>query len=241
MNIILLEQEETRGFFLRNTKIYIHITKILKSKPGDSLEAGVVNGSLGQLQILSIDADRIEYEYYSRTNQGPRPYPIHMIIGTPRPPVAKRLIKDLTTWSIEKVSFVNTQLGEKSYLNSNLWIKEEYKESLWEGASQGRTTRLLEVERMTYLSQALKQYDNSEWTKILLHNGNDLPPFEPLSDKQSKVLLAIGPERGWTEEERKLFAESGFQAFQLGRAVLRTEVACHAAITAVLQQNNWYL
>lgn len=208
---------------------------------GDTLEAGVIQGSLGQLKILSLSQDRIEYEYHPSTKEAPKPYPIHMIIGTPRPPVAKRLIKDLTTWSIEKVSFVNTQLGEKSYLESNLWVKEEYKESLWEGASQGRTTKLMEVERRTYLNQILKEYDNQEWTKILLHNGNDLPPFKPVQNNDSKILLAIGPERGWTEEERKLFAESGFHAFQLGRAVLRTEVACHAAITAVLQQNNWYL
>jgi 16S rRNA U1498 N3-methylase RsmE len=40
------------------------------------------------------------------------------------------------------------------------------------------------------------------------------------------LVLAIGPERGWSERERRLFQEAGFGAFGLGRRILRTETAC---------------
>jgi len=240
LNIILLESEETRGSFPRNHPVYRHVTKILKSQPGDTLEGGVINGALGTLKILEITREELTYQFTSSGEESPPPYPLELIIGTPRPPVAKRLIKDLTTWSINKAHFVNTQLGEKSYLESNLWQKEEYRMAQREGASQGRTTRILPVERHNHLASLLRNYDNS-WTKILLHNGPDLPPLSRLTPEDSQFLLAIGPERGWTEEERLIFADAGFKAFQMGRAVLRTEVACHGAITAVLQQKNWFL
>jgi 16S rRNA (uracil1498-N3)-methyltransferase len=49
----------------------------------------------------------------------------------------------------------------------------------------------------------------------------------------SKLLLAIGPEGGFTANERALAAEAGFVAASLGRLVLRTETAGLAALAVV--------
>ena len=44
------------------------------------------------------------------------------------------------------------------------------------------------------------------------------------------LLLAFGPEGGWTDEESKLFGESGWIAASLGSTILRAETAVIAAI-----------
>ena len=47
------------------------------------------------------------------------------------------------------------------------------------------------------------------------------------------VVIAIGPEGGWSPRDRQALAESGFQGLQLGPRILRTETAGLAAIAAV--------
>jgi 16S rRNA (uracil1498-N3)-methyltransferase len=50
------------------------------------------------------------------------------------------------------------------------------------------------------------------------------------SDLGSGVLLAIGPEGGWTEDELKSFAEAGWKSASLGTTILRAETAAIAAL-----------
>lgn len=47
------------------------------------------------------------------------------------------------------------------------------------------------------------------------------------------VVIAIGPEGGWSPRDRQVLAEAGFQGLQLGPRILRTETAGLAAIAAL--------
>jgi 16S rRNA (uracil1498-N3)-methyltransferase len=47
------------------------------------------------------------------------------------------------------------------------------------------------------------------------------------------VVLAIGPEGGWTEAEISAATAAGFSEISLGAAILRTETAVCAALAAV--------
>jgi len=47
------------------------------------------------------------------------------------------------------------------------------------------------------------------------------------------IVVAIGPEGGWSPRDRDLLATAGFQGLQLGPRILRTETAGLAAIAAL--------
>lgn len=77
--------------------------------------------------------------------------------------------------------------------------------------------------------------------RLLLDENPDVPPLlqvvpaeRSLSDR---VALLLGPEGGWTEEERKLASDAGFQACSLGQTVLRAETAGLAALAVI--QAGW--
>jgi 16S rRNA (uracil1498-N3)-methyltransferase len=56
----------------------------------------------------------------------------------------------------------------------------------------------------------------------------------PLPQERSKlVVLAIGPEGGWTEEETGQALESGFVPVTLGPRILRAETAALAALSVL--------
>ncbi len=54
-----------------------------------------------------------------------------------------------------------------------------------------------------------------------------------LSAAPGGVVIAIGPEGGWSPRDRQALKEAGFQGLQLGPRILRTETAGLAAIAAV--------
>ncbi len=51
----------------------------------------------------------------------------------------------------------------------------------------------------------------------------------------ASVLIAVGPEGGWTEEEQKLMLAHGYTAVSLGSRVLRSETAAFCAISVISQ------
>src|SRR5260370_20143527 len=50
----------------------------------------------------------------------------------------------------------------------------------------------------------------------------------------SPVSLAVGPEGGWTADEIKRFADSGWHSASLGPTILRAETAAIAALAVVM-------
>ena len=53
------------------------------------------------------------------------------------------------------------------------------------------------------------------------------------ADANATVIIAIGPEGGWSDKDRMILADAGFQGLRLGPRVLRTETAGLAAIAAL--------
>lgn len=57
--------------------------------------------------------------------------------------------------------------------------------------------------------------------------------FDTLATTQTDIVVAIGPEGGWSEKDRIALRENGFAGLRLGPRVLRTETAGLAAIAAL--------
>src|SRR6185437_5560656 len=66
-------------------------------------------------------------------------------------------------------------------------------------------------------------------------NGTQpLPSMFPVERRaDDSVALLIGPEGGWTDEERSGFNAAGWAAASLGPSILRAETAALAALAVV--------
>jgi 16S rRNA (uracil1498-N3)-methyltransferase len=54
-----------------------------------------------------------------------------------------------------------------------------------------------------------------------------------LSGDEAGIVLAVGPEGGWSLADREQLRAAGFQGLKLGPRILRTETAGLAAIAAL--------
>lgn len=69
-------------------------------------------------------------------------------------------------------------------------------------------------------------------TRLILRPGGD-SSFKSVDDNVQQVILLIGPEGGFSENEYELAQATGFREVGFGMRILRTETAALAAIAAL--------
>lgn len=238
MNLVLFDPGEWRRPLDRTDVRAVHLLTILKLAPGDRFAAGEVGGPVGSLRLAAVSEASLAFDEDQWEGPPPPSSRVRLLIGTPRPPTARRLLKDLTTIGAAELHFVATDLGDKSYLQSTLW-KGEHLEALREGAAQTRTTLLPTVILHPSLGKALYALAEAPGPKVVFDEGGvawDRHPAHEAAPSGSPLWLALGPERGWSAAERQKFADRGWTIGGLGPRTLRTETACALALgVAVLK------
>jgi len=74
---------------------------------------------------------------------------------------------------------------------------------------------------------------------VLSESGPHVPLRDLLgSTSGSQLVLTVGPEGGWTEDELQHFREAGWSSASLGTTILRAETAAIAAIAIAMSELN---
>lgn len=235
MNIILFDQKEILNGISRDDFRIQHLLFVLKKDINDPFSAGIINGETGTAKLTAIG----EKCFLSFSPEKPKeePSPLTLICGISRPPVTRRILKDSATAGIAQLHFICIENSEKTYMKSKLWISDDWKKALLEGAQQGKVSFFPQVYQWNSVVEFLKN-NQILGDKILLDNieGKENFAAHLLSEKNNpKTTIAVGAERGWTDFERRNFINNGFQPLSLGKRIYRTEVALSSAI--VMAQN----
>jgi 16S rRNA (uracil1498-N3)-methyltransferase len=148
---------------------------------------------------------------------------------------------DSFEWAIEKA----TELGvteivplaaarsDRALVAAAAKRSERWRKIVLEAAQQSRRVRLPVLQAVVKPEAAFA--GRGDRLGIFLAERADAPALRvALQDrKASQAVLAIGPEGGWTDEERDAALKDGFQEASLGRLILRTETAVIAALASL--------
>lgn len=236
MNLLLLQHND----FINTTDVKIqgrrfeHLTKIIKVKKLQSIDAGIINGKIGKGKILDISADSIIIA--TELNQNPpAPSPVTLILALPRPLMLKRILQTVTTMGIKNIHLINCQRVEKSYWRSSDMAENIIQQQFILGLEQARDTVLPTL----FLHKHFHHFVTNELPLLikkkqafLAHPGNYPPCPGNLHDE---LALAIGPEGGFIPDEVYAFTQAGFQPVQLGERPLRVETAVTALLGRLLK------
>ncbi len=243
MNIILFTPEEINVPLPLNDARAIHIKKILKLSSGESFDAGVINTGTGKALINSIDTREIIFTF-TYTARSIKRNPVILLTAVTRPPEAKKILKNSATIGITALFLAVLEKSEKSYMDSSLWKKENYKNYLIEGASQAFAADIPEVRLFQSFSECLKNIPDKYTVRAALDNYEAEKPLGALqfreTDKKDKnhIVLAVGGERGWSAKERQTLYDYGFNLYSIGERVLKTETACAAGLAIILSKTG---
>ncbi len=257
MNRILFEKSEIDGDVAVFDDFRAeHVRNILKAGVGDTLKTGEVDGKIGHGTILAMEGNRITIQL-EHDEESLQPW-CDLVLAPPRPRVMKRLLPQLASMGVGRIFLVGARKVEKDFWGATLLKEENLRPLLMDGLMQAGTSILPRVEirrnMRKFLAEELESaYLESTADRIIAHpyaagedacNGasvynkerartcvyNKECAREGAGDAASRVLLAVGPEGGWTEEEVALFESHGFRRYSLGKRILRTDTALIALL-----------
>ncbi len=234
MNRILFESGEVAAdglVSLRDGRAR-HIREVLRAEPGARLRVGVLDGPCGSALVEQSDGEtvtlRCAWEPETEENGGA----LELILALPRPKVLKRLWAPLASFGLSRLTLVNAAKVERNYFDTH-WIEPaHYRPLLIEGVQQAGLARLPVVRVARLFRPFVEDECGAPAPGEIRLTGH--PAAGRLAagpwPHGARVVLAIGPEGGWTPFELDLLAAQGFCAVSLGAHILRSDVACIAAL-----------
>lgn len=240
MNLILFDQPFEATRLEANDPRAGHIFKVLRGRVGTKVFVGFVNGLRARAEVSLVEADGAVSLKVIGTESAPAPLPIRLLIGLPRPHTAKRVLFEAASMGVRDLHFFEAERGEPSYAQSSLWTTDEWKERLRLGTEQSFGTHVPEVGMHTDLQSAIS-FLQGEGAHVALDNyeaTGALPHM--LGEGARSAVIALGPERGWSPDERDTFRKNGWKLAHLGAHVLRLETACTAAVAAASARLGFY-
>jgi len=238
MNRILVEAGEVGdgGVVTLADGRFVHIRDVLHARAGDTLRAGVLGGSRYDAEVLEMGRGGCVLKFAGELAPLAAPK-VDLVLALPRPKCLKRLWPQLAAIGVRRLYLVNAERVEKNYWGSRLLDPAGYGPLVVEGLAQAGDTRVPEirvVRRLKPLVEDELRNAYPEGCKLVAHPVQEGARGAGMRlTARDAVLLAVGPEGGWSDYELKLFEDCGFERLGLGERTLRSDTACIALIAVV--------
>ncbi|MDD4973635.1 MAG: RsmE family RNA methyltransferase [Bacteriovorax sp.] len=224
MNSLILKDNTGK---ITDAHVLSHIHTTLKLVVGDEVRCTVLNQgrSLGVITELTDNLCKLKL---SSITPGKEQW-FDLVVGLSRPQTTKKILEHATTFGARRFHFFKAALSEKSYLDSKIFDNLAYEEFLLTGLSQAAIyTNLPEFKLEKY--NPAEQYINAP-QKFILDLKTDKSFLDVEIDFTKSVTLAIGPERGFINEDIERFHHAGFTSIKISSSILRVEHAVYSAVS----------
>ena len=232
MNLVLITADEAKIGLPPDDARARHLRETVGLAVGGTFHVGIENGLRGIATITTL-APQLTFAVAWEKSPQAR-LPLTVLIGLPRPQTAKKVLHDLASLGAARILFFESAKGDPGYLTSSLWKDGEWREHVLKGTEQACSTLVPEVTRVGSLGEALVGLDANTWKLAL--DPYEAPGAPEISAPAKAAVLAIGPERGFADEEREALRAAGFAFAHLGDRILRVEAAALVGGALMLAQ-----
>jgi 16S rRNA (uracil1498-N3)-methyltransferase len=210
------------------------LSRVLRAKVGQEFDI-TAGDKVRRGRITAIKDDHVEFEL---GDEVPAPVPLQVTL-------ALAIFKfDRMEWAIEKC----TELGvariipviarrtETHLATAAVKRTDRWRKIALQATEQSRRIFPPEISLPLKIKDVLSLRAS---LRILLSEAEaDVTLRDVLHDHPSRndVVLAVGPEGGWTVEESELFQQAGWLPAALGGTILRAETAAIAALAVALAE-----
>ena len=197
------------------------------------MKVGLLGGLRGRGEVISSSEEELVLRVVLDESPPPRAN-VDLVLAMPRPKQLKRVLAAAASLGIDRVVLLNAAKVEKSYFDSKVLDPAFLDHLIRLGLEQARDTiapQLIVREKFRpFVEDELDAFcgNSARW---LAHGEAALPL--PRRAAGERVVLAVGPEGGWTPFELELLQKQRFVAVTLGARPLRVEVVVPALIGAL--------
>jgi 16S rRNA (uracil1498-N3)-methyltransferase len=203
------------------------VRSVLRMQKGDSLVLLNGRGGVAQAELLEVGNKRVAAVVRTVEEVQPIQPSIVLLLALPKGEKAAWVIQKGVELGISKFLFFESAHSVAKCRNGHChrWTKIAI-----EALRQSGNPYAPEIHDPVSMDQVLQE-SKTEDLKIVLDEAEKTHslPSRLGGAKPRSVVLAIGPEGGWSPDERSRLGAAGFLPTTLGQYVLRTETAAIAA------------
>lgn len=210
-----------------------HLTRVLRLQVGDSCVVFDGHGHEADAQLVAIDKRGARVRIGEvRTPGNESPLRITLLQGVARGEKMDLILQKGTELGVAAFVPVFSDRSEVKLDGARAAKRLEH----WHGVTvsaceQSGRAFVPDVQPPVALANALATLASA--TRLLLDPFAAMSLRTALTADQRDIVLAVGPEGGWSAQDRSLLEARGFLGVRLGPRVLRTETAGLAAIAAM--------
>ena len=208
-----------------------HLARVLRTERGQVFDV-VAGGHLHRAEISSVADAEVVFDLHEELSANPA-LPLTLLLSVFKFDRMEWAIEKVTELGVARVVPILARRTEKHLAHAAEKRVERWRRIAREAAQQSRRSDVPEIADPQTLKAALDT-GTSALKLLLAETEQENSLAKALANLQSPgVILAIGPEGGWTQEEMALFTQSHWQHVTLGPRILRAETAAIAAVSVV--------
>ncbi len=215
-----------------------HLTRVLRVEPGQRYEISD-NRTVYLAEIETARKEHVVFRTVEKLPPPPAQVEIVLYAALVKFDAFEWMIEKATELGVSEILPIEATRSEKGLEMAAHKRLERWRRIALEASQQSRRAFLPTVAEPVAFEQILNQQFTCRYA-LDECGGQPLAGVLPSTRAASdRVAVLIGPEGGWTEDERAAFVKAGWTQVTLGPLILRAETAALAALAVI--QGGWLL
>jgi 16S rRNA (uracil1498-N3)-methyltransferase len=207
-----------------------HLVRVLRAEPGQVYELSD-NHNLYLAEIETARKSLVSFRIHEKLDTPAASAQVTLMVALIKFDRFEWLIEKATELGVSAIQPIESTRSERGLAEAAPKRLARWEKIALEASQQSRRVHLPRIEPPFRLAKSL-QFDAN--VRLLLDENSNAPPIldclPAVRTPADHVALLIGPEGGWTEEERDQAVTAGWTACSLGETILRTETAAIATL-----------
>jgi 16S rRNA (uracil1498-N3)-methyltransferase len=205
-----------------------HLIRVLRARVGEEFD--IADGqSVRRGRITSVKDNRVEFQLGEATPAAAM-VEITLVLSIFKFDRMEWAIEKCTELGVSRIVPLISRRTDSHLASASTKRVERWQRIARQAAEQSRRATPPEIAAPIKLSEALNL---SGSLRIILAESEEQTLLRDVVKPEvasNGIVLAIGPEGGWTEDELRAFQQAGWISASLGNNILRAETAAIAAL-----------
>ena len=203
-----------------------HLARVMRAVVGDRIMLFDGSGRAAEAEIVELAKSRASLRILSHhTETQPAGRTVVLATAIPKADRFRWLVEKATELGVDRLVPLLTTRGVTEPGSNKL---DRMRATVIEACKQSGRNRLMAIEPLTTWESFLSGAQASDRLFVADPHGIEFPELQEMRQDERPILLAVGPEGGFTEAEIAQAMQAGGSCVSLGPRILRTETAAVA-------------
>jgi len=206
-----------------------HLTRVLRVEPGQQFEISD-NATAWLAEITEARGERVVFRTLAPLADPGSPVHVTLVAALFKFDRFEWMVEKSTELGVERIQPAEAVRTDKGLFDASRKRIERWRRIAREASQQSRRLRMPEIAETLPLARTL---ETASGARYFLDEAAAPPLLTVLDRSQPALSLAVGPEGGWTQDERELARQADWLPVGLGAGILRAETAALAGLAVV--------